>query len=191
LDSNSWVRNNIFAQIEGKKMKKSIISSLILFWAVSLYGAPSDDGFAKFNNNDMAGARDSWQKQCDAGDGQSCSYLGFLYEKFMGKDADVSKSEALYKKACDLNVSEGCYNLALLYNEGPAIKRERKKSAELYEKACTLGFARGCFEAGKIYANGHDGVPQDLNKSKALFTKSCEMGNKLGCEGKETVERRR
>jgi TPR repeat protein len=60
---------------------------------------------------DFARARDLWERACTAGNAQSCSNLGLMYNNGDGVGKDRDKALALLKKSCDLGLPAACQEL--------------------------------------------------------------------------------
>ncbi len=93
---------------------------------------------------------DDLQKNCDAGNGISCTRLGTAYSNAQGVKMSDEKAREYYEKACDLNEPEACTNLGVLYENGQGVEQSSEKAKSYYQKACNLKESFACEELNKL-----------------------------------------
>lgn len=68
-----------------------------------------DDATKAYKSDDFQSAITLYTKACDSGNGESCFWLGSLYESGNSVKQDIKKAVTLYKQACGLGGSHnGC-----------------------------------------------------------------------------------
>ena len=116
------------------------------------------------------------ETNCNDGDIESCSDIGFLYLQGEGVKQDYQKAAELFKKACDGSSRSDCFILANLYRDGKGVEQNYQKAAKLYQKSCNNGEMYSCNFLGKLYATGK-GVRQDYQKAFKLYQEEHSIKN--------------
>ncbi len=93
---------------------------------------------------DHSKERENYEKECDAGDAESCSELAMMYEDGDGVEEDFSKAIAYYDKACNARDAEICMDLADMYEYGDDVEKDISKAIAYYDKACNAGDSDAC-----------------------------------------------
>src|SRR5690606_3293782 len=136
--------------------------------------------------------------------------MGVIYERGLGRDADLDKALAYYVTACEGGDTQGCRNRAIAgFHQDNDIEATRawlaRGCAGDAERACdelaqgalnprtqaaiiaiieTLGCDRGqavsCSNLAASYMGGL-GVTRDEARGMALFTQACDQGLPLAC----------
>jgi TPR repeat protein len=124
------------------------------------------------------------QKDCDGGDGQSCSELGTMYRDGSGTSTDVKKAEDLFDKGCKNGAGLACYYQAGLYDpeayysyvqgRDALVDSTYAKSYALYDKACEkYDEFNSCYTAGKWLIDGK--VKGDVRTVEKLAKRVCDQ----------------
>jgi TPR repeat protein len=79
------------------------------------------------------------ETNCNDGDIESCSDIGFLYLQGEGVKQDYQKAAELNQKSCDGGNLNGCYYLGTLYEGGKGVRQDYAIAKEYYGRACDLG----------------------------------------------------
>jgi TPR repeat protein len=121
-----------------------------------------------------------YRRECDSGNGSSCYYLGYRYEKGNGVTKSDVEAAKVYAKGCTLAEKMACNNLGVLYETGRGVPKDGVRAAALYGKACDAQDWLACRNQGYLYSNGI-GVAQDGPKAVALYTRACNHGEVKAC----------
>jgi TPR repeat protein len=105
------------------------------------------------------------EKDCEAGNGPSCSTLADRHQTGQGVPKDPAKALVFHEKACELSQEAGC-----------------TKVLEADEEACEAGDAAACYGLGTKYENGQ-GAPKDPARALKFHEKACETGVLPACLG--------
>lgn len=114
-------------------------------------------------------------EQCDKGSPQSCTILGFKYEKGDGVKQDEAKAMSIYKKACDGNDLDGCtgYGYTLSKSDKPD---EQSLGGKILSAACDRGSGRACSGIGQRARKA-----RDWQTAYKYFERGCGLGYSRGC----------
>jgi TPR repeat protein len=126
-----------------------------------------------FQSEDLCAACNPWDPQsceprCAAGDGDSCSLIGFSSES----NANFTHAAKLYERACDLGSGKGCEGLARLLMRGNGLQKDEKRSADLLERMCLAKRPRACTAFAEALLAGR-GRAQDQDTGMRLLEDSC------------------
>ena len=125
----------------------------------------------------QAQAVNFFRKGCDAGNGDSCRFLGYRY--LYGGDGiavNYKESVADYEKACNLGDALGCACLGSYHDTGRGgTPVDYALALRLMNKGCDGGAAYGCTRIGDMYLDGH-GVAVDPKQALVAYRKGC-LGN--------------
>jgi hypothetical protein len=138
-------------------------------------GKGSDD-----TSRDPAALAGRFDRQCVAGNMESCRNLGVMYAEGKGVTADRRRAAALWGQACDGGNQSGCNALALALAEGLGVDRDPARAVATYQKACDGGYTMACRNLGMMLRDGA-GVPADLPRAQALLDKACQGGVPFAC----------
>jgi hypothetical protein len=143
------------------------------------------------------------QGACDAGVGEGCRGLSYMYTESKAGDppvmamsmqgfvptpsqANQDKAKALDQKGCDLGDSGSCTNLGILarYDWGHP---DYAAAMSFFRRSCDGGDAKGCSELGLSFDSRMAGIygsdPNSVDDKKAfeLYRKGCDGGDVSGC----------
>ena len=126
-------------------------------------------------SKDYAQAISLYEKSCELGSALACSSLAYLYEKGIGVEKDLNKSDELNIKACDLGSANSCYYMARLKSDNIT------EFLSYMDKSCSLDFSAGCITLGNVYLNGFNEnmvtLEKDKEKGLSYISKACELDN--------------
>jgi len=91
--------------------------------------------FVAFDRADAATSLKVWLPQAESGDPQAQTYVGEIFEKGLGIDADYQAAAQWYQKAADQDYSRAKINLGYLYESGLGVTQDLTKAMNLYRQA--------------------------------------------------------
>ncbi len=121
-----------------------------------------------------------YQGECSTGIVESCTFLGYLYEKGEGVEKNVGRAFDLYQQGCDGGHNLGCSNLGVMFEKGMGTTVDFGRAVELYTASCDAGAGLGCTNLGRLYSTGL-GVTASNDRSNELYRKACDLGEPAGC----------
>jgi serine/threonine protein kinase/TPR repeat protein len=133
-----------------------------------------------YQQEQFAQAEPLLAQACNAGQGDSCDYLGRMYQRQQGVEQDYKRAWSLYSEACDDGSFQGCNHLASMYNRKLAVPQDFPRAATLYGKACNGGVLEACNDLAFMYQM-KTGVEQDYPHALSLYQKACDGGVALAC----------
>lgn len=83
-------------------------------------------------------------QQCEAGNPDSCEWVGHMHETGDGAPQDYALAAKYYDQACSAGKDDACAHLAMMYDIGLAVEEDSERAAELYRRACTAGNSWAC-----------------------------------------------
>ena len=159
---------------------------LTLVNALQEHGCEEGDAIACFNLGFKAEhqspknwelARENYDKSCQAGFAEGCSYLGILYRYGNGVEVDLKRGAELYRKSCLGGYMIGCNSMGYLYQIGSGVEKNDTLSTQYYSQACEGGLTRACTNLGTL-AESSD------KKGKSaydFYVHACKSGDGKGC----------
>lgn len=88
---------------------------------------------------------------CKNGHIDSCSNIGYMYERGSGVEFNLLEAMKFYDMACKGEDQLACYALGYIYEQGAdGIVAKPKEALRLYERACALGEKHSCDEAKRL-----------------------------------------
>ncbi|QKF91640.1 tetratricopeptide repeat protein [Campylobacter sp. CCUG 57310] len=88
---------------------------------------------------------------CQNGHVDSCSNIGYMYERGSGAQFNLLEAMKFYDMACKGEDQLACYALGYIYEKGAeGIVAKPKEALRLYERACELGEKHSCDEAKRL-----------------------------------------
>lgn len=115
-------------------------------------------------------------KQCKAGDQESCSILGSMYWQGRGVDKDWGRSVELHQGACAAGIARSCRYAGNSLRTGRGAKKDLKAAAKVLAMACDAGDGLGCVELGRLeLERDNSGV------AVTHFRRACYGGEFTGC----------
>lgn len=131
------------------------------------------------------------KKGCDLKDGESCNYLGILYQEGKGTAQNLTKAFLIFQNLCysDSGYKQvGCYNLALCYANGQGVEQDYKRAFNSFKELCDKDkMSSACAITGEYYYNAK-GIRQDYRKAMEYFGKACDMGEQSGCDNHKMMK---
>jgi TPR repeat protein len=140
----------------------------------------ADDAAQLDGGIDPAEQAATYDKQCVAGDLESCRQLGTAYLEGKGVSQDLPRAHALFVQACNGGNMAACSALALEYLEGIGSEKNSQLAVLNYQKACDGGFRPACRNLGLVLRDGR-GVPADPVRASLLLDKACQGGVPFAC----------
>jgi TPR repeat protein len=109
-------------------------------------------------------------------------FLGYIYEKGIGVQANAKLASEKYESLTDKNFADysgedlypyenAAIRLGILYFNGTGVEQDKGKSLSLFEKAAKSGSAEGQYYAGVSYLNGY-GTDKDYKKAINFFSEA-------------------
>lgn len=108
------------------------------------------------------------KKLANIGYSSAVKNLGFLYEKELGTEKDLSKAIWLYRKAIDLYNINALILLGYCYYYGTHVERNYIKAKKIFEIGLRYNDDDGITALAQMYNNG-TGVAKDIQKSVELY----------------------
>jgi uncharacterized protein len=140
----------------------------------------AEQGLAFYRQQQYAQAEPLLAKSCNLGQGNSCDYLGRMYQHKQGVEQDYKRAWSLYSEGCDDGSFQSCDHLASMYNYKLGIAQDYPRAATLYGKACNGGVLEACNDLGFMYQM-KQGVEQDYPHALMLYQRACDGGVALAC----------
>ncbi len=98
------------------------------------HGESNDKGMKLLREGKNKQALQTFEKECNNGNGWDCGNAGLMLYVGMGVNKNISESKKYYNKGCELNDIASCENLAEI-----AYKEQNMVSAKGYfEKVCEM-----------------------------------------------------
>ncbi len=94
--------------------------------------------YVSFDRSNYATALKIWLPQAKAGDAEAQTYVGEIFEKGLGIQADYQIAASWYKKAADQGHSRAQINLGYLYEGGLGVERDLTTAMNWYRQASGL-----------------------------------------------------
>ena len=118
-------------------------------------------------------------RQCDGGDGRSCSALAFMYEMGEGVARSSERARALYERACRLGTAVACTHGARLSVPRATPASTKGTSLDLDDR-CRQGDGRACARLGHLFETGR-GVVRDQHIASLHYRRGCRAGFGVAC----------
>ena len=132
---------------------------------------------------------DPCARQCDRGDGRSCSALAFMYEMGEGVGQSADKARALYERACQLGTTVACTHRARLSAQRPA-RIDAAAASTALDDLCRQGDGRACARLGHQFETGQ-GAVRDHHIAALHYRRGCRAGFGVACSHLRRVSRLR
>ncbi len=94
--------------------------------------------YVSFDRSNYATALKIWLPQAKAGDAEAQTYVGEIYEKGLGIEADYKIAAQFYQKAAEQGHSRAQINLGYLYEGGLGVERNLTTAMNWYRQASGL-----------------------------------------------------
>lgn len=149
-----------------------------------------------YDNKQAARGLSVLEKDCEAGNGNSCSKMGGWLsrcedgrapgmspvevkscEKF--PDTNANKATLAYESACRNKFYGACRVAGDRHAAGKGVTADAAKAFELFTLGCPYGQG-SCEALGRSYENG-EGTTTDLTKAYEAYAKGCDTVNKGDC----------
>jgi TPR repeat protein len=102
-------------------------------------------------------------------------FLGEMYEKGMGIEADSVKASTLFRVASEAGFEAAQEALAEKLQHGKGVQKDLIEAAKWYQEAANQGSSTAKISLAKMYENG-DGVRQDQMRAFQLFHETAKEG---------------
>jgi hypothetical protein len=115
---------------------------------------------------------------CDAGDAQSCAFLGIA----LLQAGDRQAAEQPLTRACRARIALGCGGLGSLH----VLRKEWRPARTFLQDGCSMGDGLSCESLGGL-VQGADGAPaaadvaQRARDAIPFYRKACALGATRGC----------
>ena len=118
--------------------------------------ASFSEGLSAYNDGDFGTAYRHWQTLATAGEAESQTRIGYLYEHGKGVEQNYKQAVTWYQKAADQGEPAAQFNLGVMYRKGRGVAKNDKVARQWYEKAADQGhpIARRVIEVMKAYKIG-------------------------------------
>ena len=130
-------------------------------------------------DDDEAGATKLFLNGCDAGDGDSCSYLSSLYSKNPGLLGPDPREALLRKRACNQGRGRACMIQA--QKETLEVETDWEKVIDYWDRSCGNGNVIGCTMLGGYAERGERPFERDLARARAYYELACGWRFPRGC----------
>jgi TPR repeat protein len=115
----------------------------------------------------------------DAGHAVAMNHAGFMYDKGLGVEADLSKAFAWYSKAAEKGVISAQRNVGIMYMYGESVPRDDAKAMEWFRKSADQGFAPAMNYVGIMHDEGR-GVPENDTEAALWYGKAADLNDPDG-----------
>jgi uncharacterized protein len=153
---------------EGQRLPQCLIAGTMCLKA---QGVPED----------LAGARELFDRGCAGKDGVACAALGHLQRDGKGVAADKGKALETYRRGCELKAWQACGAAARMLYDGDGVPQDHAAAADLWSKTCGEHDPVACLNAGMLYHEGKS-VPRDSRQAYNNLAMACQSGsNPVAC----------
>ena len=147
------------------------------------YGRMLGDGAGV--SKDVAAALAVFERGCAKDNASSCNALGVSYRDGSGVAVSHDQALPLLIKSCDLGNAKGCLNAGALLHFQGRFPHDVSRALSYYDKACAAdedpSAPLACENIGKIYREGHGGVPVDTSRAAVAYARACKLGSVRAC----------
>ena len=142
--------------------------------------APSSTGTIDEAKRALAGghfvvAAAIFTRLAEEGNADAQAYIGYLYHKGKGVEADLGKAVDWYRRAAAKGNRDAQYNLALAYAFGEGVAQDDAEAVMWYRRAAEQGSAIAQYSLGVSYALG-EGVSQDNVEAVKWYRAAADQG---------------
>ena len=88
------------------------------------------------------------------GDGESCYYVGNMYNHGYGVEENPWQAAYWYELAASHGSANGCYQMGWFYEDGRGVEQDYTRAVEYYEAAADLGNVYGMYSLAWMYVEG-------------------------------------
>lgn len=129
---------------------------------------------------ELVQARAYFEKGCEGGDDNGCSYLASMLADGRGGAADVARARELWDAQCDKgnNLDGECISAANSYAESHD-EADKVKARERYAKLCSKDDHDACVGEAKIVLD--IGNAKDRKHATTVLKAACDDGNGMAC----------
>lgn len=99
--------------------------------------------------------------------------LARIYERGIGVAKDAAQAKRWYERSADF----GFVPALDILGQGWLSERKPTKAQASFKEAAEAGYAPAQYDLGKLYYNGDDGVPQNLQLAAAYFGAAAKAGH--------------
>jgi len=116
--------------------------------------------------NDEARAAGLFQRACDSGYPNGCSFLADFYLKGTAVPKDPVRAAVLFRRACDGGHGYGCAKTGETFETGRGAVRDEARATALYTRGCNLKNMDACADLGRIlFAKDRQGAKKALDQA--------------------------
>ncbi len=94
--------------------------------------------YVDYDRADYRSALKVWLPQAEAGDAEAQNYVGEIFEKGLGQEADFVSAKLWYSRAAEQGYSRAQINLGYLYEKGLGVEKNITVALNWYRKASGL-----------------------------------------------------
>lgn len=98
--------------------------------------------YVAYDEANFATVAKVWQQQAEGGDAKAQNYMGELFERGVGGQADYKSAAMWYEKAAAQGFSSAQLNLGRLYEQGLGVEQDAVKAINLYRQAAGVKEAK-------------------------------------------------
>lgn len=124
--------------------------------------------YVAYDRANYASALKIWLPKAQEGDASAQLYVGEIFEKGLGLQADYSAAAQWYKKAADQGNSQAQLNLGHLYEKGLGVPKDPATALNWYRKASGLDSAGLQFDSALAEGTQATGSAQNQAQSQEL-----------------------
>lgn len=122
-----------------------------------------------------------YQQYCDAGDLDSCCYLGQLAAEGHMVAQDPALALTRFDATCDRGSGTCCRNAGIILASDHGLPVDPARALEYFQRSCDAGEPQGCLELAHSLEKGA-GVPVDRERVLAAYLRACQLGHFGACE---------
>ena len=97
--------------------------------------------YVSYDRADLGTALKIWLADAQTGDAQAQVYVGEIFERGVGGQADYAAAAQWYQRAADQGFTPAMINLGQLYEQGRGVEKDEIKALNYYRQASGLGLA--------------------------------------------------
>jgi TPR repeat protein len=173
---------------EGAMMTREVKSLAVAAMLIVSWPAWADDqtlppelqaAIAAYHDEDYPAALEPITRFANEGIAQAQAYLGRMYDRGDGVEANSATAVIWYRKAADQGDAQGQRGLGDAYYWGSGVTADPAKAMTWYRKAAEQGDSLAQVCLGDMLAEG-DGVPENDVEALKWYVKAANAGHGLG-----------
>lgn len=118
---------------------------------------------------------------CKVGRAENCLALAVQLYKGEGRKSNKASAAKAFERGCELGNKDACTSYAMMLIRGDGVKKDLVQSLKIAERGCEFGSGVLCAHAAKMWLDGPNGLPKDIQRALGLLDKACNAGEVAAC----------